>query len=182
MARPALKCPFLSQLTLQQVRASAPHILNAGIESCPIFSQYARKISTSNVQHSNNLSSSTARPLSLDEIKAVHEKILEQRNQQYLTSQVKATTPTMKTTLNDKKPSPYGESKQKIKGSIFLKLCFVFEVIVSAECEDLLCPFLKSTPITLRRVNMDQDTIEVNRKLGILSLPINAEFHFYLYR
>jgi hypothetical protein len=107
MARPALKCPFLSQLTLQQVRASAPHILNAG------------KISTSNVQYSNDLSSSTARPLSLDEIKAVHEKILEQRNQQYLTSKVKATTPTIKTTLNDKKPSPYGESKKKIKGSVF---------------------------------------------------------------
>ena len=61
MAIPALKCPFLSQLTLQQVRASAPHILNAGIESCPIFSQFARKISTSNVHDTGNLSSSMSR-------------------------------------------------------------------------------------------------------------------------
>ena len=37
-------------------------------------------------------------------------------------------------------------------------------MIISAECEDLLCPFLKSTPFALRRVHMDQDTIEVNRK------------------
>ena len=39
-----------------------------------------------------------------------------------------------------------------------------FLVIISAECEDLHCPFLKSTPIALRRVRMDQDIIEVNRK------------------
>ena len=49
----------------------------------------------------------------------------------------------------------------------FNLVVFLFEVIISNECEDLLCPFLKSTPITLRRVTMDQDTIQVNRKLGI---------------
>jgi len=43
MAIPALKCPYLAQLTLQQVRASAPHILNAGAESCPIFGPLIRK-------------------------------------------------------------------------------------------------------------------------------------------
>ncbi len=156
---PALKCPFLSQLTLQQVRASAPHILNAGIESCPIFSQFARKISTTNIQDTNNLSSSMSRPLSMDEIKAVHAKIYGRKNQQHPSSDVKPS-------LNMKKPNPYGESKKKIKDSlIFLNL--FFEVIISNECEDLLCPFLKATPITLRRVSMDQDTIEVNRKLGI---------------
>ncbi len=111
---PALKCPFLSQLTLQQVRASAPHILNAGIESCPIFSQFVRKISTTNVQDTNNLSSSMSHPLSLDEIKAVHEKFFEQKNQQSSSSQVKTTMPTIKTSLNTKKPNPYGESKKKI--------------------------------------------------------------------
>jgi hypothetical protein len=115
MAMPALKCPFLSQLSLQQVRASAPYILNAGIESCPIFSQFARKISTTNVQDTNNLSSSMSRPLSLDEIKAVHEKLLEQKNQQYSSSKVKTTTSTVKASLNTKKPSPYGESKKKIQ-------------------------------------------------------------------
>ena len=98
MAMPARKCPFLSQLTLQQVRASAPHILNAGIESCPIFSQFARKISTTNVQDTNNLSSSSmSRPLSMDEIKAVHAKILERKNQQHSSSHVKPS-------LNTKKP------------------------------------------------------------------------------
>lgn len=38
-------------------------------------------------------------------------------------------------------------------------------VVISAECEDLLCPFLKSTPIALRRVNIDEDAIEVKRKV-----------------
>ena len=112
MALPALKCPFLSQLTLQQVRSSAPHILNAGIESCPIFSQFARKISTTNFHDTTNLSS-TSRPLSLDEIKAVHEKMREQKNPRYASSKVK-------TTLNTRKPSPFGESKKK-KFCYFLK-------------------------------------------------------------
>jgi hypothetical protein len=118
MAIPALKCPFLSQLTLQQVRASAPYILNAGVESCPIFSQFARKISTSNVHDTGNLSSSSSmsRPLSLDEIKAVHEKLFEQRNQQHSSSKMKTT---VKTPLNKKKPNPYGESKKKK-----IEICF----------------------------------------------------------
>lgn len=149
MAMPALKCPFLSQLTLQQVRASAPHILNAGVESCPIFSQFARKLSTTNVQDSSYSSSSTSRPYTMDEIRAVHEKIYEQKNQQSSASKMKTPMPTFITSLNTKKPNPYGE------------------IIISAECEDLLCPFLKSTPITLLRVRMDQDTIQVNRTLGI---------------
>ncbi|CAF0906052.1 unnamed protein product [Adineta steineri] len=152
MALPALKCPFLSQLTLQQVRASAPHILNAGVESCPIFSQFARKISTTNVHESGNLSSSSmSRPLSMNEIKAVHEKMLEKRNQQCSSSKIK---PTVKTLFHKKTPSPYGE------------------IIISNECEDLSCPFLKSASITLRRVTMDQDTIEVNRKLDKITRPI----------
>jgi 5-aminolevulinate synthase len=149
MALPVLKCPFLSQLTLQQVRASAPHILNAGIESCPIFSQFARKISTSTISDTSNLSS-MPRPLSMDEIKAIHEKVYEKRNEENSSSKVKTT---LQTSLNTRIPNPYGE------------------IIISSECEDLLCPFLKSTPITLRRVNMDQDTIEVNRKLGKATRP-----------
>ena len=125
---PALKCPFLSQLTLQQVRASASFVLNAGMESCPIFSQFARKISTSNVHDASNMSStnlsssSTARPLSLDEIKAVHDKMLEKRNQQHSSSKVKMTT--VKSSLNTKKPNPYGESKEMEKNSSFSKFLF----------------------------------------------------------
>ena len=53
--------------------------------------------------------------------------------------------------------------------SSFIKIFLSFPVIISAECEDLLCPYLKSTPITLRRVRMDQDTIEVDRKSGMSS-------------
>ncbi|CAF1176909.1 unnamed protein product [Rotaria sp. Silwood1] len=159
MALPVLKCPFLSHLTLQQVRASAPNILNSGVESCPIFSQFARKISTSNIHHNGNLSStnvssSTSRPLSLNEIKAVHEKMLEQKNHQYSSSKYKPIIQNVKTSMNTNKPNPYGE------------------IIISAECEDLLCPFLHSTPIALRRVvNMDQDTIKVNRKSSVDKVP-----------
>jgi hypothetical protein len=72
MTRPALKCPYLAQLTLQQIRTSAPHILNAGAEFCPIFGQFVRKISTTNV----NIPSTN---LNFDEIKAVHEKIFGQK-------------------------------------------------------------------------------------------------------
>ncbi|CAF1109007.1 unnamed protein product [Rotaria magnacalcarata] len=145
MAIPVLKCPFLSQLTLQQVRASAPHILNAGVESCPIFSQFARKISTSNVHDTGNLSSSMTRPLSLDEIKAVHGKMLEHKHHQYSLSNIKPVIPNLNTSLKTNKSNLYGE------------------ITISTECEDLSCPFLKSTPIAFRRVNMDLDTIEVNR-------------------
>jgi len=90
MTMPVRKCPFLSKLTLQQVRASAPNIFNAGVDLCPIFSQFARQISTSSVQDTGNLSSttnissSTSRPLSLDEIKAVHEKLLEQKKSTFI--------------------------------------------------------------------------------------------------
>lgn len=111
MALPVLKCPFLSNLSLQQVRASAPHILNAGIESCPIFSQFARKISTTNVHDAPSVSSSTVHPLNFDEIKAVHEKMREQKQHRYATSTVKPLITAMKTPLNKVKPSPYGESK-----------------------------------------------------------------------
>lgn len=119
MALPALKCPYLAQKTLNQVRASAPHILRAGIESCPIFGQAVRQQSTTG--------------FSYQQIHAVHENLRRQ-----------AAVP-LQTNIK-KRANPYGE------------------VIISAECEDLLCPFLKSTPITLRRVNMDEDAIEVKRK------------------
>lgn len=63
MALPALKCPYLAQMTLKQVRASAPVILNNGIESCPIFGQFIRQQST------------TTTGLSYQHIKAVHENL-----------------------------------------------------------------------------------------------------------
>ncbi len=96
MAIPALKCPYLAQLTLQQVRASAPHILNAGAESCPIFGPLIRKISTTNV----NIPSTT---LNFDEIKAVHHKILEQKT----SNKAKIST------IINKMSNPYGESKNR---------------------------------------------------------------------
>lgn len=111
MALPALKCPFLSQLTLQQVRASAPHILNAGVESCPIFSQLARTISTVQIPNMGNVSS-MSRPMSLDEIKAVHEKVFEQNNQQHISSKVKPPMTTFRTSIDSTKPNPYGEGKK----------------------------------------------------------------------
>ena len=113
MALPVLKCPFLSQFTLQQVRASAPHIFNAGVESCPIFSQVARKISTVQVPNTGNVSS-MPRPMSMDEIKAVHEKVFEQNNQQHLSDKVKRPMTTFRTSINPRKPNPYGDGKNKI--------------------------------------------------------------------
>lgn len=136
MAMPVLKCPFLSQLTLQQVRASAPNILNTGMESCPIFSQFARKISTTTVQESGH--ATATRPYTIDELKTVHERI----------RKVESKTPIFQSKYYIKKPNPYGE------------------IIISADCQDLLCPYLKSTPIALRRVNMDQDMIQVNQNLA----------------
>ena len=115
MALPVLKCPFLSNLTLQQVRASAPHILNTGVESCPIFSQFARKITTTTttvVPEKSNLSS-MPRPLSLDEIKAIHEKVYKQQTP---LAKVKAAIPT---SLNTKRSSPYGDSKYQNRHVFF---------------------------------------------------------------
>lgn len=85
MAMPVLKCPYLAQLTLQQVRASAPHILNAGAASCPIFGQFARQISTAsvNITLSSKIPSSS---LSFDELKAVHEKLPGRPNKVKLTT------------------------------------------------------------------------------------------------
>jgi hypothetical protein len=118
MAVPALKCPFLSQLTLQQVRASAPHIFNAGVESCPIFSQVARRISTSNVHDTGSMSSATnvqssgaSRPMSMDELKAIHEKIHGHKPFHHPLSNLKMTIPTIQSSFNKSKPSPFGESE-----------------------------------------------------------------------
>jgi hypothetical protein len=96
MAIPALKCPYLAQLTLQQVRAAAPHILNAGAESCPIFGQFVRKISTTGAHFPST-------NLSFDEIKAVHEQILGQKTSKKIQ---------IPTTIN-KTLYPYSESKNR---------------------------------------------------------------------
>ena len=61
MAMPAFKCPYLAQFTLKQIRASASNIFNTGAQSCPIFGQLIRRMSTT---------------LNMDEIKAVHENIV----------------------------------------------------------------------------------------------------------
>ncbi|CAF0923711.1 unnamed protein product [Adineta ricciae] len=127
------KCPYLAQLTLQQVRASAPYILNTGAASCPIFGQLARQMSTATTNTATSMKVSSPPP-SFDEIKAAHEKIAERKR----ISKIK-----LPTALNS-----YNE------------------IIISTECTDLSCPFLKTTPIALRRVDMDQDIIEVNGKLG----------------
>lgn len=112
---PVRKCPFLSQYTVQQVRSSASHILKAGVESCPILSQWTRKVSTSSVQNSSSLSStsksSATRPLTIAEIKNVHDKMRDQKHQQHFSSKVKPITSSINLT---KKPNPYGESKKNI--------------------------------------------------------------------
>lgn len=40
-----------------------------------------------------------------------------------------------------------------------MKMNLHFQGLISTECEDLSCPFLKSTPITLQRMDIDQDAI-----------------------
>lgn len=67
-----LKCPYLSQFSLQQVRASASHILNAGAESCPIFSHLSRTIST-NSKPTENESSSSKIPF--EKIRSANDKL-----------------------------------------------------------------------------------------------------------
>jgi hypothetical protein len=108
MAMPVLKCPYLAQLTLQQVRASAPHILNAGAESCPIFGQFARKISTIGVHNTATVNTSSS-PLMFDKIKAIHEKL----NEQKTPNQVKLPTAS----------NLYGESKNR-PFFLFIKFSF----------------------------------------------------------
>jgi hypothetical protein len=73
--------------------------------------------------------------------------------------------PMMQPSFHSKKPNPYGEgTRESPERTVSYSL--PLSVIISAECEDLLCPFLKSTPIALRRVHIDQDTIEVNQNSG----------------
>ena len=153
---PVLKCPYLAQLTLQQVRASAPHILNAGAESCPIFGQVARRMSTTGMTTATPINVSSPPP-TFDEIKAAHLKFAERK-----------ATPKIK--LSSMWNS-YGESKDRVRCryTSVLMVCLSL-VTISSECGDLSCPFLKATPIALRRVNVDQDIIEVGRRQGERSL------------
>ncbi|CAF1224092.1 unnamed protein product [Rotaria sordida] len=142
---PVLKCPYLAQLTLQQVRASAPNILNTGAESCPIFGQFVRKLSTTGVNNTASLNvSSSLSSMNFDDIKAVHENFLGRKTSN------KVTIPT----AINKTANSYGE------------------IVISTECEDLLCPFLKTTPITLRRFNNEQHTNKIHQKLEKIINPI----------
>ncbi|CAF3370593.1 unnamed protein product [Rotaria sp. Silwood1] len=153
MVMPVLKCPYLAQLTLQQVRASAPNILNAGAESCPIFGQLIRKISTTGVNNSASLNVSSSSSMNFDDIKAVHESFIGRKTSD------KVTIPTG---IN-KKVNPYDE------------------IIVSTECEDILCPFLKTTPITLRRLNNDQHTNKTHRKFEKIINPMVNHTNLFHY-
>lgn len=98
---PVLKCPYLAQLTLQQVRASAPNIINKGAASCPIFGNFMRKVSTTAVNNATSLNVSTA-PINFDEIAAVHAKIRGSKKPDY----IKIPTKTM-----NKSSSLFDESK-----------------------------------------------------------------------
>ena len=136
MAMPALKCPYLTQCTLQQIRATAPRILTLGRESCPIFGHLVRKMSTSPANMQMNMTyDKIPREISLKNM---------------------AILSTLKKTS-----SSISESK-KSDFLVHLKIVGFLKDMISTECGDLLCPFLKSTPITLQRVPMDQDTIQVN--------------------
>ena len=158
MALSTLKCPYLAQLTLQQVRALSPQILNAGAQSCPVFGPFVRKISKNNINNSINFN--TASPsVNFERTQVVHAKVFQQKALDEI--KMPATT--------KKESNPYGKSKNirlYLRFLISFLTTFLLKVIISTECEDLLCPFLKATPITLRRFNTDQDTIEVNQKLG----------------
>lgn len=94
MVMPVMKCPYLAQLTLQQVKASAPYILNTGAESCPIFGHLVRRISTTRVSHGTSLNASSTRA-NFDDTKVFHEKLFARK-----TTNDQATT-----------SHPYGESK-----------------------------------------------------------------------
>lgn len=50
MAMPVLKCPYLTQFTLQQIRTSAVQIFHRGRKSCPIFEPLIRMITTTTGQ------------------------------------------------------------------------------------------------------------------------------------
>ena len=58
---PALKCPYLAQFNLQQIRASASYLLSTGAQACPVFGPMARRMSTT---------------MNVEEIKAVHQNVL----------------------------------------------------------------------------------------------------------
>ncbi|CAF1216225.1 unnamed protein product [Adineta steineri] len=148
MAIPALKCPYLAKLTLQQVRTSASHIFNTGAESCPIFGQFARRISTTGINNVTSMNM-TSTPLTFEEIKNAHEKILERKQ----INKIK-----LSSTLN-----PYGE------------------ITISSECNDILCPFLKMTPIELRRLNLDQDIIEMNQTKENIIRPVVNNTNIFEY-
>ncbi|CAF2151545.1 unnamed protein product [Rotaria magnacalcarata] len=153
MVIPALKCPYLAQLTLQQVRASAPNILNAGAVSCPIFGQFVRKISTTGLNNTPSLHTSST-SVNFDEIKVIHERMHERKTAENIAKL---------STARSKASSPYGE------------------IVISTECEDLSCPFLKQTPIVLRRFNHDHRTITTNRKLEKLIDPMVNNINLFEY-
>lgn len=100
---PLIKCPYLTHLTVQQIRSSASTILNAGANTCPVFAQWIRR--------------STSNSMTFEQLKSVHEN------------------------LNR-------------------------EIHLAAECEDVHCPFLKSSSIPLRRLSIDEDAIVISRKPG----------------
>ena len=142
---PVLKCPYLSQLTLQQIRAATPGILTVGAHSCPIFARFIRT-STTYAQHPG---SKIRLPLNFDEIQTIHEKI------------------------HAEKPS--SESK------IVVTFAELENSSFRTGCEDLLCPFLKTAPIALHRVNIDQDAIEINQRSsgGFSSLADESQLFKY---
>lgn len=115
MVMPVLKCPYLAQYTLQQVRASATNILNSGAQSCPIFGQFARTISTTGVSNTTALNLSSP-PIHFDELKVAHERYIERNVLN------KGTMPT----AFHKATSPYGDSK-----NINELIWFVFELYFS---------------------------------------------------
>ncbi|CAF0860018.1 unnamed protein product [Didymodactylos carnosus] len=149
MATVALKCPYLAQFTLQQVRASAQNILNVGATSCPFYSTLARRSSfASGIQHSETTPIIPSMPFTHDEIMAVHKRIINEQKQS-LAMRSTRELPEKHATVTPKQPysHPYGD------------------IIISTECQDLQCPFLKKTPITLKRISLNEDTIEINENL-----------------
>lgn len=104
MAMPALKCPYLTQFTLQQIRTSAPQILHRGRESCPIFERMIRTIVTT----SSKISSSNI-PMTM-----IHDKLLGEKS--------------LLSTMN-KTSSPMSESKMRLFFFVIWRTPFSLKVL-----------------------------------------------------
>lgn len=94
------------------------------------------------------MNASSPPPPSFEDIKAAHDKFAKRKS---------APKVKLSNVWNH-----YGESKHRTATGTWSLVRLL--VTISSECGDLSCPFLKTTPIALRRVTADDDIIEVDRQ------------------